>query len=53
MVKSSEMIRLEAALKADEAMQARLQELADAYEGDKADEEAYFAATIGTLAMEA
>lgn len=45
--------RFEELLKSDEALQARLQELVGAFEGDKSDAAAVFAATVGKLAEEA
>lgn len=44
--------KFEEQLKNDESAQARLQELVNAYEGDKADEQAFFDATVGKLAAE-
>lgn len=45
--------KFEELLRNDESLSAKLQELASAYEGDPADEESFFAATIGALAEEA
>ncbi len=45
--------KFEEMLRGSEELQAKLQELAAAYEGDKADEQAVFDATIGKLAAEA
>lgn len=45
--------KFEELLRTDENLVARLKELADAFEGDRADEAAFFAATIGKLAEEA
>lgn len=45
--------KFEELLRTDEALQARLQELSSSFEGDKADFQAFFDATIGKLAAEA
>ena len=50
---SENVTRFEELLKNDEALQAKLQELAAAFEGDATDEQAIFDATIGKLAEEA
>ena len=42
--------KFEELLRGDEALQAKLQELAASFEGDKTDEQAVFEATIGKLA---
>lgn len=42
----------EAMLREDEALQAKLQELAASYAGDADDEQAVFEATVGNLAAE-
>lgn len=49
----SNVMKFEEMLKSDEALQAKLQELTEAYAGDKADEQAIFEATVGKLAAEA
>ena len=49
----SNVTKFEEMLKSDEALQAKLQELTEAYAGDKADEQAIFEATVGKLAAEA
>ena len=50
---SENVARFEELLKGDAALQAKLQELATAFEGDKTNEQAVFDATIGKLAAEA
>ena len=45
--------KFEELLRADEALQAKLSEAAATFEGDKADEQAVFDATVGKLAAEA
>lgn len=49
----SNVAKFEELLRGDEALQAKLQELMAAFEGDKADEQAVFEATLGKLAAEA
>lgn len=45
--------KLEELLRSDEGMQAQVRAAVDAYEGDKADEKAFFDATIGKVSEEA
>jgi len=46
-------LKFEELLRNDETLQAKLQQFADAYEGDPANEQALFDATIGKAAAEA
>ena len=45
--------KLEEMLKADKDLQAKVNDLASAFEGDRADDKALFEATIGVMAAEA
>ena len=45
--------KFEELLRTDEALQARLQQLVDSFEGDATDEQAVFDATLGKMAAEA
>lgn len=49
---NDEMKNFEALLRSDEGVQAKLRAAVDAYDGDKADDQALFEATIGKVAEE-